>query len=68
MSIKDRLCFCLKYLPTKIAKVEVDWAFKQSDHASVAVGMYLKEEVIMGPGLTRINSSVLNDPLALLVE
>ena len=26
----------------------------QSDHASVAVGMYLKEEVIMGPGLTRI--------------
>ena len=68
MSIKARLCLCLKYLPTKIAKVEVDWAFKQSDHASVAVGMYLKEEVIMGPGLTRINSSVLNDPLALLVE
>ena len=41
-------------------------AFKQSDHASAAVGMYLKEEIIMGPGLTRINSSELYDPVALL--
>ena len=44
----------------------MDWAFEQSDHASVAVGMYLKEEVTMGPGLNRINSSVLDDPIALL--
>ena len=28
--------------------------------------MYLKEEVTMGPGLTRIKSSVLDDPIALL--
>ena len=44
----------------------MDWAFEQSDHASVAVGMYLKEEVTMGPGLTRINSSELDDPIAVL--
>ena len=44
----------------------MDWAFEQSDHASVIVGMYLKEKVIMEPGLTRINSSVLDDPKALL--
>ena len=40
-------------------------AFEQSDHASVAVGMYLKEEIIIGPGLNRINSSVLDDLVAL---
>ena len=44
----------------------MDWAFEQLDHASVTVGMYLKEKVIMGPGLTRINSSVLDDLIALL--
>ena len=33
--------------------MEVDWAFEQSDHTSVTVGMYLKEEIKMGPGLTR---------------
>ena len=58
--------FVSKYLSTKINKVEVDWAFEQSDHASVAVGMYLKEEIIMGPGLTRINSYVLDNPITLL--
>ena len=46
--------------------MEVDLAFEQSDLASVAVGIYLKEEIAMGPELTRINLSVLDDIVALL--
>ena len=38
--------FVSKYLSTKITKAEIDWAFEQSDHASVAIGMYLKEEIL----------------------
>ena len=37
--------FVSRYLSNKITKVEVVWAIEQSDHASVAVVMYLKEEI-----------------------
>ena len=44
----------------RITKVEVKYGFEQSDHASVSVGIHINEDIEVGPGLTRINSSVLN--------
>ena len=54
-----------KYLSTKILNVEIDWALKQSDHASVKLEMNLNVDVKMGLGLTTINSNVLEDPQTL---
>ena len=52
-----------KDLSTKIPNVDIDWAFKQSDHASVKLEMNLNVDIKMG--LTRINSNVLEDPQTL---
>ena len=54
-----------RYLSTRIDKVGLDWAFEQSDHASVVIELSLVENVRMGPGLTIINAQLLNDPAAL---
>ena len=39
----------------------VEWAFEQSDHATVTVEMRIKEDISVGPGLTRVNSTILED-------
>ena len=41
-----------KYLTTKIIGVDLDWAFEQSDHASVSIELKLDQDIIVGPGLT----------------
>ena len=46
-------------------KVIFKYGFEQSDHASVLVEMYINEEIKVGPGLTRVNSVLLDDPVKL---
>jgi exonuclease III len=57
--------FISRYLISKISNVETDWAFEQSDHASVTVEINIDQEIKVGPGLTRINSIILEDPVIL---
>ena len=45
--------------------MEVKYGFEQSDHASVLVEMHINEEIRVGPGLTRVNSVLLEDLLKL---
>ena len=33
------------YLTTKIIKVDLDWAFEQSDQASVSVELHLDQDI-----------------------
>ena len=54
-----------QYLTTKIISVDLDWAYEQSDHASVSVELILNEEVKMGPGLIKVNALILDDPVSL---
>jgi hypothetical protein len=56
--------FVSRYLSSKIVGIEVDWAFETSDHASVSIEMKF-EKINMGPGLTRINTKLLEDPVQL---
>ena len=51
-----------QYLTTKIVKVNVDWAFEQSDHAPVLVEIKVNEEIVMGPVLSRVNATILEEP------
>ena len=50
------------YTASRITKVQVEWSYEQSDHASLHVELHINDEILMGPGLTRVNSSVLDDP------
>ena len=46
--------------------MEVSYGFEQSDHAAVMVEMHINEDIEVGPGLTKVNSTVLNDSVNLL--
>ena len=46
--------------------VEVNYGFEQSDHAAVLIEMYLNQDIEIGPGLTKVNTAVLNDQTNLL--
>ena len=59
--------FMSTYMATRITKVLVEWSYEQSDHASLYVELHINDEILMGPGLTRVNSSVLDDPNRLSV-
>ena len=50
------------YLTSRINSVSTDWAFEQSDHASLVIKMKINTEIVKGPGLTRINEKILDDP------
>ena len=45
--------FISKYLATKMTKVGIDWAFEQSDRAFVSIEMCIRDDLVMGPGLTK---------------
>jgi hypothetical protein len=53
--------FVSGYLASKSTMVQVECSYEQSDHVSIYVELHINEEIIMGPGLTRINSVVLDD-------
>ena len=46
--------------------MEVSNGFEQSDHAAVNVEINIIEDIEVGQGLTRVNSTVLSDPVNLL--
>jgi hypothetical protein len=47
--------------------VQLEWSCEQSDHASVYVELHINEDIVMGPGLTRIDAHVVNDTHKLCV-
>jgi exonuclease III len=54
--------FISRYLATRVINVELDWALEQSDHASVLIVLGLVEEDPIGPGITRVNGQILENP------
>jgi hypothetical protein len=58
--------FVSSYLATKIIKIRNDWFYEQSDNASLYAEMYINGEIVMRPGLTRVNFSVLDNPCRLV--
>jgi hypothetical protein len=54
--------FVSSYMASRITKVQVEWSYEQSDHASLHVELHINDEILMGPGLTRVNSFVRDDP------
>jgi hypothetical protein len=45
----------------KILEAKTDWAFESSDHAAVSIHIQ-KEEMKKGPGITKVNVEILEDP------
>ena len=60
--------FVSQYLASRITRVEVSYGFEQSDHAAVLVEMHINEDIEVGPGLTKVNSTVLNNPSNLVAK
>jgi hypothetical protein len=54
--------FVSSYLASKIIKVQNDWSYEQSDLDSLYGEVHVNEEIMMGPGLTSENITVLDDP------
>jgi exonuclease III len=46
-----------------VRKCEVNWAFERSDHAAVVVDFKMPGECKMGPGISRTNNTILENPL-----
>ena len=55
-----------KYLLTRVTGVLADFAFDQSDHATVKIEFSLVVDIQAGPGLAMINPDILNNPMSLL--
>ena len=51
-----------QYLTSRISRVEVSYGFEQSDHTTVLVEMHINADIEVGPGLIKVNSTVLNNP------
>jgi hypothetical protein len=43
-------------------KSGIDWVFDTSDHAAVIIDVKMNDEGMRGPGMTRINIKMLEDP------
>ena len=52
-------------MATKIVGVGLDWAFEQSDHASISIDLCIRDDVKPGPGLTKVNARILDDSVSL---
>ena len=48
-------------LESGISSAELDWAFDRSDHALLRVNITIKAAVVRGPGLPRVDPSILED-------
>ncbi len=46
----------------RITNAETNWAFDTSDHAAVSIEILI-EEPVKGPGISKINCNLLNDPI-----
>jgi exonuclease III len=55
--------FVPKQLGHNIIKVGSNWAFEASDHATIKIDFALNEVPIKGPGIAKVNTNILDDPL-----
>jgi exonuclease III len=55
--------FVSSQLVPKIQTAENDWAFETSDHAAVKIRITLDNGPKKGPGITKVNTNILEDPL-----
>jgi exonuclease III len=55
--------FVPKQLGHNIVKVGSNWAFEASDHATIKIDFALNEVPIKGPGIAKVNTNILDDPL-----
>jgi exonuclease III len=53
--------FMSSYLIGNIQKVDVNWSFDKSDHAAVTCYLKVNESAEKGPGITRLNSKLLEN-------
>jgi hypothetical protein len=51
-----------KDLSTRIKKAKIEWAFEKSDHAAVKITLVQESEPRRGPGITKVNTRILEDP------
>jgi hypothetical protein len=58
--------FVSNSLLSKITGASVDWAFESSDHASVKIDFTFEEEPKRGPGIVKVNTKILDDPVVAL--
>jgi hypothetical protein len=54
--------FASSFLLSKITKVELNWAFETSDHASVQTDFKFENIPTKGPGIIKVNTRILEDP------
>jgi len=55
--------FISEVLASNLTLASTDWAFEQSDHAAVKMEFTLENKVEKGPGIKRLNTNLLSDPL-----
>ena len=49
-----------------IQKATVDWSFETSDHAAVKIDFVLSDVPTKGPGIVKVNTQILDDPLTVV--
>jgi len=54
--------FVSREVSANINTAKVDWAFENSDHAAVIIIVKLNAETVRGPGTTKLNVKILNNP------
>jgi exonuclease III len=54
--------FVSNEIGNKITKAKTNWAFEMSDHAAVEIVVALEQKVNKGPGITKLNIKILEDP------
>jgi hypothetical protein len=58
--------FVSNSIVSKISAASIDWAFESSDHASVKINFTFEEEPARGPGIVKVNTKILDDPVVVL--
>ena len=54
--------FVSEYTVRNIVRADLDWVFDKSDHAAVMISIRTNEEMLCGPGPTKVNTKCLEDP------
>ena len=57
--------FVSESLLANISKVEHNWSFETSDHAALSVEFKLNQIPVRGPGISKVNTNILDDPKTL---
>jgi exonuclease III len=55
--------FISESLTQIIKKAEHEWSFENSDHAAIMITFRNKEFLVKGPGIVKVNTAILDDPL-----